>query len=63
MGLLTTVLGCEVSLEAKGFARLASGHGKVEGGCLVVSQNVALQLIEQIEAKANEKGCQESQNR
>ena len=56
MGLLTTVLGCEVSWKPEGLhvwhPTMGKLEVKVEDGCPMVTQNVALQLIEQIEAKA-----------
>jgi RAB protein geranylgeranyltransferase component A len=56
MGLLTTVLGCEISWGTQGLEVLHPQWGRlevtVEDGCPVVSQEVAMKLIQQIESKA-----------
>eukprot|EP00435_Cladocopium_sp_Y103_P022026 s142_g5.t1 len=56
MGLLTTVLGCEICWKGSGLEVIHPTRGSldvlVESGCPMVSQSVALGLIEEIEAKA-----------
>lgn len=56
MGLLTAVLGCEISWKPDGLQVIHPADGKidviVESGCPMVSQNAAMKLIEEIEAKA-----------
>ena len=56
MGLLTTVLGCEISRRTQGLEVLHPQWGRlevtVEDGCPVVLQEVAMKLIQQIESKA-----------
>ena len=56
MGLLTAVLGCEISWKPEGLQVVHPVLGKlevvVEAGCPMVSQSTAMKLIEEIEAKA-----------
>jgi hypothetical protein len=56
MGLLTAVLGCEISWKPDGLQVIHPADGKidviVESGCPMALQNVAMKLIEEIEAKA-----------
>ena len=56
MGLLTAVLGCEVLWKPEGLQVIHPVDGKidvvVECGCPMVSQSVAMKLIEEIETKA-----------
>jgi len=58
MGLLTTVLGCEISWGTQGLEVLHPQWGKlnvtVEDGCPIVPQEVAMKLIQQIESKATQ---------
>ena len=58
MGLLTTVLGCEISWGTQGLEVLHPQWGKlnvtVEDGCPIVPQEVAMKLIQQIESKAKQ---------
>ena len=54
--MLTAVLGCEVLWKPEGLQVIHPVDGKidvvVECGCPMVSQSVAMKLIEEIEAKA-----------
>ena len=56
MGLLTAVLGCEISWKPEGLQVVHPVLGKLEvvvqAGCPMVSQTTAMKLIEEIETKA-----------
>lgn len=56
MGLLTAILGYEISWKPDGLQAIHPVDGKIDvtvkSGCPMVLQNVAMKLIEEIEAKA-----------